>query len=453
MNAKTLILMLLGIALLWGVSRMPGPDDSAQAPELDKGPHLFPALQEKVNDVHGLELRVSDGSFHFTRNSEGLWTLKERGDYPADRKKLDGLVLAAARSKCLEQKTKRPDRYAALGLSTEATGTGDEAVPPAGAMKVTDKDGETLASLWVGKRRGRSATEAYFVRKQDDDVCWAASGNLALDPNIVAWLDSTLVDIPSADIQAVRITHPDGEQVLLERPDGATQNTPLSILKIPDGKERQSEWVTSRFESAMQGFKMQDVRPASQVEVPEGQTTRSEFCTKDRLVIALTTWEVESSIFATIEADYSDGGSVLNWSPAKARGQFPFNPSTAQPAGLLPPLAPDGGGVFAEIERLNQRFSGWVYELPSWKGAALRGRMEELVKAKDDATDPFGDAAPTLPTGEPEQIMTVKPEQSPPVEKPKPDPDAKTTDPVFEIDPEAVKKQKKGKEDLVSDPD
>ncbi len=472
MNAKTLMLMVLGVALFWGGTRMFNPGESEQDQNRSQDEQLFPSLQEHVNEVYGLELVIGEGTFHFERGSGGLWTLLERDNYPADRKKLDGLVLALARSKRLEQKTSKPARYAALGLAVETPGSVENAKDPevkqesAGSVHITSVIGETMASLWVGNRRGHSATEAYFVRKQGEAVCWAASGNLALDSSMLAWLDSTLVDIASAEIQSVRITHPDGEQVLLSRPKDAAQNAPLTILNLPEGKEAQSEWVTSRFASALQGFKLQDVQPASQSSVPEGQTTRSEFWTLDGLRITLVTWEKEGSIYATAEADVSSEGTRLAYSGPEVDGQAAIDLQGDSPEA---PSAPEYD-VDARAKQLNQRFAGWVYVLPSWKGAALRGRMGELLKAEGDESDPFGDTPADLAPPEPEQVLTVQPEAELPIAEPEvttppkvvtppkeptpePQPEPKTPDPVFEIDPEGVKNKKKPDGDLVTKPE
>ncbi|MBL4771787.1 MAG: DUF4340 domain-containing protein [Planctomycetes bacterium] len=441
MNSKTLAMMVLGAGLLWGATRLLSTDSPTEPTGRGAQERLFPGLEKNVNQVHTLRLELRAGTFHFVRNSEGTWGLKERSQFRADHGKLDGLVLALARSKRLEQKTSKPGRYSALGLDSE----GDEDARPA-LVRITDGAGKSLAALWVGQRRDRSASEAYFVRIDGEPSCWAASGNLGLDSSMVDWLDSTLVDLASDQVRRVSITQPDGEQVLLERGADAAPNTPLTIANLPEGKEPQSEWVTSRFASALQGLKLQDVKPSSALVVPAGELTRCEVWTTDHLLVTVSTWEAEGLLHAVLQAEYQSAGAATEQA--------------------------DRARVTALALSMNQRFDGWVFILPSWKGSALRGRMAELLKAEGDTADPFGTPGPELGAGPTEHVITVDnapaaepedvdgaPEKSledPPAPKPESDaaPDkADTAAPVFEIDPNSVESDKKAKAGSGSPPE
>lgn len=467
MNAKSLMIMVLGAGLLWGGVRLLNSEDQGPATGGSKQDRLLPGLQKQVNHVRGLSLQGPGGSLQFDRSEEGQWTLRDRSGYPADRTKLDGLVLAMARSQRLEQKTSKPGRYGALGLQADDAGTEGPS-----RVELTDGQGQVLASLWVGRRRDRSATEAYFVRLDEDPVCWAASGALALDPKMETWVESTLVDIASGQVASVRITHPDGEQVLLGRPKDVDKNTPLSILNLPEGKEPQSEWVTARFASALQGLKLQDVKPAAAVTFPDAEAVHAEFWTTDNLHLMVESWEQDSLVYVRLRADHSMEGSRLAYEGPEVDG--------------VPSIDLGGGGetsggaskeeILAQADELNQRFAGWVYVLPTWKASALRGRMGELLKAEGDAGDPFanpgpgtggaptehviqvegGDSEPEVPQPEasgPEAIEpeapTTGPEQ---VTTPDPKPEGAPA-PVFEIDADAVKGNKTPKADPVSPPE
>ncbi|MDF1836373.1 MAG: DUF4340 domain-containing protein [Planctomycetota bacterium] len=443
MNSKTLIAMLLGAGLLWGGTRLLNTESQGSGTSSASQNRLLPDLQKRINQVRRVQIKGTLGTLQFDRNESGQWTVPDRAQYPADRKKLDGLVLAMARSERLEQKTSKPERYQALGLHTDSS-DGDRA----GFVGLSDGEGNELASLWVGRRRDRSAAEAYFVRLDGDPVCWAASGALALDPDLMNWLENTLIDIPSDQMANVRITHPDGEVVLLGRPKDSGKNTPLSILNLPEGKEPQSEWVTSRFASALQGLKLQDVKPADQANLADGDAVRAEFWTTDNLHVAIESWEQDDLVYVRLHADHSTEGGRLGYQGPEVNGV----PSIDLQGGSEAAAGLPKEQVLAEADLLNQRFQGWVYVLPSWKGSALRGRMGELLKAEGDGDDPFGTPGPGTGTAPTEHVMQVesgelttedpepKVDEAPP-EEPKSDGESDRS-PLFEIDANAVKANK-----------
>ncbi|MFT4647293.1 MAG: hypothetical protein ACI9X4_000504 [Glaciecola sp.] len=452
MNSKTLIAMVFGAGLFWGAARLLNSDAAMEQSSASNLERLFPNLEKRANDVRTLSLEGAEGTFQFERTQGGIWTLKERANFPADRKKLDGLVLAMARSKRMEQKTNKPERYSALGL---AEGTAEE--PGPSLVRVLADDDAELAALWVGKRRDRSATEAYFVRIDEDPTCWAASGQLALDSSMVSWLESTLLDIDSAQVQSVRITHPDQELILLSRPTDSDKNTPLEILNLPEGKELQSEWVTSRFASALQGLKLQDVKPASEVTLPPAEIVRSEFWTSSNLHITAESIEQDGLMYVRLHADHSIAGARLVYDGPEVNG-VPSIDLQASTSGGDSSTGDSKEQVLAEADRLNQRFSGWIYVLPTWKGAALRGRMSELLKAEGDQEDPFGNPGPELGADPAQPVMRVEggqaadtgpdegapetpgePDAREPQVEPQAAPEQGKPSPVFEIDANAVK--------------
>jgi hypothetical protein len=456
MNSKTLITMVLGAGLLWGAARLLNSDSAAEQSSASNPERLFPNLEKRANDVRTVSFRGAEGTFHFERTQGGLWTLKERANFPADRKQLDGLVLAMARSKRLEQKTNQSERYAALGLA-EST----EAEPGPSLVRILANDDSELAALWVGKRRDRSATEAYFVRIDEDPTCWAASGHLELDSSMVSWLESTLLDIDSAQVQSVRITHPDQQLILLSRPKDRDKNTPLEILNLPEGKELQSEWVTSRFASALQGLKLQDVKLASEVNLPAAEIVRSEFWTSSNLHITAESIEQDGLMYVRLHADHSTAGARLVYDGPELNG-VPSIDLQASTSGGGASTGDSKEQVLAEADRLNQRFSKWVYVLPTWKGAALRGRMSELLKAEGDQEDPFSNPGPEVGAGLAQPVMQLEGGQAaetgqdegtpePPVEPEAPEseagPEQGDPPPVFEIDANAVKAKETPKAD------
>ncbi len=477
MNAKLLLGMLIAVAVFFGATALLQNNRNEAA--LQREGVLLPKLQKSVNDVRRMTLDVGGESMVFERGKEGAWTVPDRHHYPADRKKLDGLVLALARAERLEAKTKMPSRYDNLGLDPQA------ATSPPARVELFDGSEQSLAALWIGKRRPATTQESYFVREESDPTCWLVSGNLRIDPKRTQWLDATLTDVPSQDVQGVRIVHPDGDEIVLAKDADAASSAPLQILNLPEGKEPQSEYVTSRFAAALQALKLEDVLPADQVPMPDDEVVTSEFWTKDGLHVTVRTMEQDGKVYAQLDADTDPAGAPRTY-------EGPQDPEALP--NVLDQGALDGSeGSRAAVDEaaqaaaqeiagsIEQRAEGWVYVLPSWKASALRGRMDELLK-KEDLPDPMGDMGPNpngdttlldsvdvaplnpeelpaasqpevvTPANEPElgTTPTKTPTATPPPNSEDPQPagtDAPTDKPkppVFEIDPDAVKETGKG---------
>ena len=402
MKPKHLLYMLVGVVLLWGgttlLNASRGGDKSSP-----KG-QLFTGLKQEVNQVQRLVIQRGADSWAFDRGSEGVWTMPAMGGYPADRKKLDTLVLALARSERNEAKTSKPELYESLGLAeldaSEAAAPIDPMNPapaPTGPSRVEvfGRQDKSLGTVWIGKRRSGSTGDAYFVRLGGDPTCWVASGNLRVETKQTAYLDSKLVEVPSADMKAVRIVHPDGEQVLLARAADATSNDPLAILNLPEGKEPQSEWVTSRFASALQSVTINDVRPASEITFPEGDTTVSDYWTKQGMRVTVRSFEEMGILYASFETKYDPEGAPTTFVGPGASGKIP-DVLDSGTEGDTPEVndAVDSDVVKTQVAAINEKAKGWVYELPSWKGSGLRSRMDELLKKEGDDADPFAVPGP-----------------------------------------------------------
>ncbi|MEZ5975235.1 MAG: DUF4340 domain-containing protein [Planctomycetota bacterium] len=271
MKASNLVWMVIGVLALWGGTLL--LKTSRSDAFLGDGSNLVPGLKRRVSEVRGLTLSRGDEVLHFERNSEGAWTLPDRSGYPADHKKLDGLVLALTRSEVLEPKTSMADRYASLGLATEGVAEGE---PLPTRIQVHGSKGAALVDLWVGKRRPGYSDESYFVRREGQPQCQLASGALMTPMRLSDRTDGNLANVPQNEVVAARFRHGDGEELQLARPAGDNPGAPLTVLGLPADAKLSSEWVTSRFASALQNLRMDDVKPAAKVEWKAAETSRSE---------------------------------------------------------------------------------------------------------------------------------------------------------------------------------
>jgi len=368
----------------------------------------LPDLKQEVNNVQGLSLRSGDESVEFKRRADGSWSIPARSDFPADRPNLDTMPLALTHSELIETKTKNPELHGQLVLDTASPeegpneGDADEAAAAATLptfVEVFGPANRSLGSLWVGNRRARGTQEAYFVKREGDPQTWLATGNLRMDAKVVGWMDAELMNIPGTEIQGVHIAHPGGEEIWMAKGDEAGSNS-LAIVNLPAGKEPQSEWVTSRFASALTSLRLEDVRAASEVSMPEDELTTAEFWTQDGLHVIVKTLEQDGSTYAKFTADYAPDGA-----PSAQAGPLVDKnlPNVLDPSGEAAPEEPetDPAVVQAKADALNAKTKDWVYILPTYKASNLRAHMQELLKSEDEESAFDDPDPPVIPEGVP----------------------------------------------------
>ena len=225
MNAKTLIFMAGGTALLGGAALLMDSSRGGAA-TTDAASSLVPDLAQRADDVNRIELVSGSGTLTLGRTESG-WGLAARGGYPVEADKVRTLLAAYARAERLEPKTKNPDRYPDLGLAdVDAEGSNSSRI------RLLAGEDELLGDVIVGKRRPTGAT-AYYARIPGEVQTWLASGELRLATTRREWIDTNVAKIERKRVVGVEVTHPDGEVVTLERLEEADDN--LSLVNMPDG--------------------------------------------------------------------------------------------------------------------------------------------------------------------------------------------------------------------------
>ncbi len=97
------------------------------------GDLVLPGLEQAVNTVTEIRLRKGDGTHATLRRARTSWGVSERG-WPAQRDKVRKLLLDLGALNVVEEKTRLPANYAALGVedvsSAKATGTQVDLIAP-----------------------------------------------------------------------------------------------------------------------------------------------------------------------------------------------------------------------------------------------------------------------------------------------------------------------------------
>ena len=325
--AATVVLVALAIVTLSlgdrGVSRA------------SPGERAFPALAGKLGDITSIMVSRNGSTMTFIRDGDS-WLVAEKGNYPANAGKISQMVRALADLTLVEAKTQKPDLYPRLEV--EDPGSGKSAL-----VAVKDKSGAALAEAIVGKRRYDrlgGGNDGVYLRKPGEAQAWLARGSLDPSGEPSSWLDRQILDISEKKIAKVLLTQPDGTKLVISRsaPDGN-----FAVEDAPPDTKFKSESTIGGPAAALESLDLDDVKPASELPVPNKDIATASFTTFDGLTVDLR----------LIERDKA------NWVAISAAGS---------------------GAAEAEAKKLDDKLARWTYEIPAYKANLLKTKLADLIE-------------------------------------------------------------------------
>ena len=369
---------IVAVGAVFFVEREPGTVEQG-------GETVFPALLEQVNAVARVRVTGNEGAFTLARDGD-TWIVEEKERYAADPDRVHRLLLGAAGMKRVEPKTGNPDLYPKLWLEDPA-GKDAKSV----RFVLENASGAELASWVLGDRRPSKAdasrTELY-VRVDGDPMAWLVEGSIPGGPMIIDWLDRHVARIDRDRLRAVEVVHADGTAIAVGK--SAPADPDFTLHAVPVGREVDSMYRINDIGRFFEDLRFEDVAPSSSLDFSGSLDKRLQATTFDGLRIRLETvmrdgeaWaqlraEVDEAL---IEARGDDTGTSDNRSGENGSGENGAGTKPGDAGGALRPL----DAVRAEAGRLNARWQGWAYELPSFKRDYIAKRMDDLTRALEEA--------------------------------------------------------------------
>ena len=325
--SATVVLVVIAIVVLASGDR----GVSRAAP----GQPAFPALAAKLGDVASVTVSRNGTTMTLIRDGDS-WLVAEKGNYPANAAKISQIVRAMADLNLVEPKTQNSDLYPRLEV--EDPGNGKSAL-----VAVKGKSGADLAQAIVGKRRYDrlgAGNDGVYLRKVGEAQTWLARG--ALDPSgdPASWLDRQIIDISEKKIAKVTLTQPDGSKLVIGR---AAPDASFAVEDAPADTKFKSESTISGPATGLETLDLDDVKPASELPVPDKDVVTASFTTFDGLTIDLR----------LIERDKT------NWIAISATGS---------------------GSAEAEAKKIEGKVSHWTYAIPAYKANLLKTKLGDLVE-------------------------------------------------------------------------
>jgi len=329
---------------------------------------LFPDLFEQLSTVNQIRFASGEGNFTLQREDEN-WYLPGHYNYPANFDEVKRMLIDLSEAEILERKTSDPENYAVLGVE----GPNPE-VPGGESLRVSLLDDEApVAGLILGEQRQvtmAAGPKQFYVRRVGEQQSWLAEGYLQINPVMLNWIDREIINLARERIARVEITQPNGNAAVLvnlgeKDKFGTPQSGEKTIFKYPQ--------LGYDIAGSLHQMRLEDVKPVAEFERGDADVVTAEFTTFDGLVVTAKTSFIDGFYFTTLSAE--------------------FDPSAIQPAPkgiqeLDVIKKPDE--VRAEVEKLNQRLSPWVYRVSGFVGT-------NLMRAKDDIVTERSNVIPMPP--------------------------------------------------------
>ncbi len=356
---------------------------------------VFAGLLERANDV--AEISITDGKDTVTlRRSDSAWSIAERGNFPANLEQVKETIVGLARLEIEEPKTKKKEQYAALGVEDPA---GDDTTSKRVILK--DAGGETLAGAVLSELKYRGGSPSLNLRREGDDQVYLCAGKLSFEATPRSWMKTELLRLEGDRVQSVQIVHKDGEEVRIGRsPENHTQFT---VENFPPDRELSSASVANSIGTALSYLSLEDVRPAAEVDFGVDPRAQTHFRCHDGLRIDIESARVEGKTWVRLSAGYEEPiGPAPSPEVAPAPEVAATTPAEGIPADEKPDepalevaesksadesTAPDPEKIKMEAADLNQKFTGWAFEIPDYRADVLAKRMEDLLKKPAEAAE------------------------------------------------------------------
>jgi len=151
MNRKQFVILLVALAVIGtaGLIVLNRHKQSWTVREAKVGEKLLPNF--RLNDVAALHIKARiDLNIE---NKDGVWRVRERGNYPANYEHIKNLLVRIKDIKIVQSEEIGPSQRPRVELGEPGTGAGSGTL-----VDFTDAQGKVLDSLLVGKRHMRSET-------------------------------------------------------------------------------------------------------------------------------------------------------------------------------------------------------------------------------------------------------------------------------------------------------
>lgn len=137
---------------------------------------------------------------------EGVWTIKEKNNFPADPVKLGKLIEQLHLVTLSSKVSSDPEKHASLGVTT-----GMQNQEESGMLISFSKNGKEIKSMVLGKSRGAGDAEGMYFRYADQLDVFLVKNLERPDADPNEWFPKNLMNIQANEVQYLRISTKDSK--------------------------------------------------------------------------------------------------------------------------------------------------------------------------------------------------------------------------------------------------
>ena len=378
-GARSILILAAVTAIMVGAVLSVDRESSTAA---RSGEIVFPGLLDQVNSVVRVRVTGNEGKFTLTQDRD-TWVVEEKERYAADPDRVHKLLLGAAGMKRVEPKTSNPELYPKLWLE-------DPSSKDAKSVRfVLENASDAELANWVlGDRRpsksDASRTELY-IRVADDPLAWLVEGSVPGGQKIIDWLDRPVARIDRERLRAVEVVHADGTVIAVNK--SLPADADFALRDIPADREPDSQYRINDIGRFLEDLRFEDVAPSSSLDFAGSLDKQVQAATFDGLRVHLETVMRDGEAWAQLRAEFDEGLVEKSEDAAEASKD-----EAGAALGDTPGSLRSADEVRVEAERLNARWKGWAYELPSFKRDYIAKRIDELTRAIEETAEGKGDS-------------------------------------------------------------
>jgi hypothetical protein len=220
MNRKQFVILLFALAVIGtaGLTVLNRHKESWNVREAKVGDKLLPNF--RPNDVASIHIKAAvDLNIE---NKDGIWRVRERGNYPANFEHIKSLLVRIKDIKIVQSEDIGPSQRPRVELGDPGSGQGSGTL-----IEFKDAQGKVLDSLLVGKRhmRSESASDPYRMRglfdgsyvllpKEPSNVLLISDELTGVSGEPGAWLNTEFCKIEN--VKSVSLSGTDGWTLVRE---------------------------------------------------------------------------------------------------------------------------------------------------------------------------------------------------------------------------------------------
>ncbi len=217
-------------------------------------PLLLPTLAGELDSVTRLSVRKGAATPSVTlHKAANLWTVAERGDYPADVTKLRRLLVSLGDARIVEEKTSDPANFSIIGVQ-------DPTQPGATGVEVTVAARDGTHAIIVGKSGG----DGNFARRAGENKSFLVEPAIVVETQPRDWIDARLIDVPVASIQSIEVKPATGPGYLTRRVK--SNEDAFALEGLPAGRKAVDPHALAPSNTVLGNLTAEDVAAAADID-------------------------------------------------------------------------------------------------------------------------------------------------------------------------------------------